>query len=135
MSNHFICPPYDYLYFSYNFIDFLIMSYNFCYKLPAQFSKSSKNIGLHKFWTLHVVQDSTLKFFNFVQALSAPMGKWGKTFRRCFVFLVCLKVCYDFFEVYIIPKWLIKVPGHIPILFWWFWELRKFGKNIDPCTS
>ena len=31
------------------------------------------------------------------------------------------------FGVLIIPKWLIKVPGHIPILFGWFWELPKFS--------
>ena len=39
------------------------------------------------------------------------------------------------FGVYIIPKWLIKVPGHIPILFGWFRELRKFCWNLVPETS
>ena len=37
--------------------------------------------------------------------------------------------------VYIIPNWLIKVPGHIPILFGWFRELRKFCQNLVPETS
>ena len=35
----------------------------------------------------------------------------------------------------IIPKWLIKIPGHIPILFGWFRELRKFCQNLNPETS
>ena len=32
----------------------------------------------------------------------------------------------------IIPKWLIKVPGHIPIVFGTFLELPKNRPNIDP---
>ena len=35
-------------------------------------------------------------------------------------------VLFGVFGVYIIPKWLIKVPGHFGILFGWFRELRKF---------
>ena len=39
----------------------------------------------------------------------------------------------------IILKWLIKVPGHIPILFRWFLELPKswlfFGPVVDLYTS
>ena len=31
------------------------------------------------------------------------------------------------YGVLIIPQWLIKVPGHIPILFGWFWELSNFS--------
>ena len=41
-------------------------------------------------------------------------------------FLICI-VFSGGFGVYIIPKWLIKVPGPFPILFKWFRELRKFG--------
>ena len=37
--------------------------------------------------------------------------------------------------VYIIPKWLIKVPGHFGILFRWFRELRKFCQNLVPEPS
>ena len=44
-------------------------------------------------------------------------------------------VFFGVFGVYIIPNWLIKVPGHFGILFRWFWELRKFGQNLDPETS
>ena len=44
-------------------------------------------------------------------------------------------VFWGFFGVYILPKWLIKVPGHIPILFGWLLELRKFCQNLDPGTS
>ena len=40
-----------------------------------------------------------------------------------------------FFGVYIIPKWLIKVPGHFGILFGWFRELRKFCQNLVPEPS
>ena len=29
-----------------------------------------------------------------------------------------------------IPKWLIKVPGHIAIFFGWFLELRNLCKNL-----
>ena len=39
------------------------------------------------------------------------------------------------FGYYIIPKWLIEVPGHFGILFRWFRELRKFSQNLDPETS
>ena len=35
----------------------------------------------------------------------------------------------------IIPKSLIKVPGHIAILLKWIWELRKVCQNLDPHTS
>ena len=36
------------------------------------------------------------------------------------------------FGVYIIPKWLIKVPGPFPILFKRFREFRTFCQNLDP---
>ena len=51
------------------------------------------------------------------------------------MFLNSLWSVFGFFGFYIIPKWLIKVPGHIPILFGWFRELRKFGQNLDPEPS
>ena len=37
-----------------------------------------------------------------------------------------------FFRVLIIPKWLIKAPGHIPILFGSFLELSKMSPNLVP---
>ena len=46
-----------------------------------------------------------------------------------FFFLIRCSI-FVFFWIYIIPKWLIKVPGHIPILFGWFRELRKFCQNL-----
>ena len=44
-------------------------------------------------------------------------GNGGKQFRRCFGFSYYLIIFYGIFGVSIIPKWLIKVPGHIPIFF------------------
>ena len=44
-------------------------------------------------------------------------------------------VCFGVFGFYIIPNWLIKVPGHFGILFGWFRELRKFCQNLVPETS
>ena len=37
-----------------------------------------------------------------------------------------------FLWVLIIPKWLIKVPGHIVICFGTFLELREMIPNMDP---
>ena len=51
----------------------------------------------------------------------------------CF-FLIRYCIFGDFW-FYIIPKWLIKVPGPFPILFGWFRELRKFCPNLDPQPS
>ena len=44
-------------------------------------------------------------------------------------------VFFGVFGVYIIPNWLIKVPGHFGILFGWFLELRKFCQNLVPEPS
>ena len=45
-----------------------------------------------------------------------------------FWFLSCFfGVWIGVYGVWIIPKWLIKVPGHIPILFGWILELPKFS--------
>ena len=46
-------------------------------------------------------------------------------------FSYCVIVFVGFFGAYIIPKWLIKVPGHIAILSGWFRELRKIYQNLD----
>ena len=63
----------------------------------------------------------------------APMGEIGENnlgdFLVCFLIYYCI---FGVYGVYIIPKRLIKVPGHIAILFRWFLELRKFGQNLDP---
>ena len=45
------------------------------------------------------------------------MLKGDSEFRRCLVFSLFFNVFYGIFGVYIIPKWLIKVPGHVGILF------------------
>ena len=42
--------------------------------------------------------------------------------------------CGGFLGVQIIPKWLNKAPGHIPILFGSFLELPICSPNLDPCT-
>ena len=34
-----------------------------------------------------------------------------------------------FLWVVIIPEWLIKVPGHIAMMFWWFLELPKIDQK------
>ena len=39
-----------------------------------------------------------------------------------------------FLKVVIIPKWLIKVPGHISILFGSFLELPKISPTMAPYT-
>ena len=52
-----------------------------------------------------------------------------------FVFFLLVYGLFGVFGVCILPKWLIKVPGRIPILFKWFRELRKFGQNLGPDTS
>ena len=44
-------------------------------------------------------------------------------------------VCLFFFAVLILPRWLIEVPGHVPILFGSFLELSKNRTNIDLSTS
>ena len=50
-------------------------------------------------------------------------------------FLIFFIVVSVFLGIYIIPKWLIKVPRHIPILFGWFLELPKFSPNLASYTS
>ena len=50
-----------------------------------------------------------------------------------FFFFICYGIVWVF-GVYIIPKWLIKVPGHIAILFGWFLEVPTFCQNLDPWT-
>ena len=52
--------------------------------------------------------------------------------KRCLVFVLLSNVLIRFYGIYIILKWLIKVPGHIAILFRWFLELRFFCQNLDP---
>ena len=44
-----------------------------------------------------------------------PIGQ--NTLGDLLVVSYMFKVCYGIFGVYIFPKWLIKVPSHIPILF------------------
>ena len=55
--------------------------------------------------------------------------------NRFFDFSWFFVVFFGVFGVYIIPNWLIKVPGHFPILFGWFQELRFFSQNLVPETS
>ena len=55
--------------------------------------------------------------------------------RDLLFLLGLLIIFYGIFGVLNIPKWLIKVPGHIPILFGWFLDLPKCSPNLDPCTS
>ena len=43
-------------------------------------------------------------------------------------------IFYGIFGVLIIPKWLIEVPGHIPIFFGSFLELRQISPNLAPYT-
>ena len=48
--------------------------------------------------------------------------------RDVLFFLGVLKMFYGLFGiigVLIIPKWLIKVPGHIPLLLTTFWNFRN----------
>ena len=52
---------------------------------------------------------------------------WTYSFRA-------LKILYSIFGVLIIPKWLIKFPGHIPIPFGWFLELPTCLPNLAPYT-
>ena len=63
----------------------------------------------------------------------APIGQTN--LGDVWFFSLFFKVFYGIFGVYIIPKWLIKVPGHIPILFGWFRELRNFCQNLVLETS
>ena len=46
----------------------------------------------------------------------------------------CILIEFYIFGVLIIPKWLITVPGHIPILFGSFLELQQNSPNLDPYT-
>ena len=61
--------------------------------------------------------------------IGGPIGQ--KNLGEFFVFSYIFKVFYGIFGVYIFPKWLKKVPGHIPILFGWFWELPKSWLFLD----
>ena len=44
-------------------------------------------------------------------------GSIGQTNLGDLLFFLIFLIFYGFFGVYIFPKWLKKVPGHIPILF------------------
>ena len=63
-------------------------------------------------------------------------GSIGENKLGDFLFFSLIFYCIFWgFGVLIIPKWLIEVPGHIPILFGWFRELRTFCQNRDPEPS
>ena len=51
---------------------------------------------------------------------------------RVCVFCCFFNVLIGVYGVLIIPKWLIKVPGHIPILFGWILELPTFSLFTGP---
>ena len=57
--------------------------------------------------------------------------------NRRFVLIFCCSFLFlgGLLWFLIIPKWLIKAWGHIPICFWTFWELSKNRQNMDPRTS
>ena len=54
-----------------------------------------------------------------------PMGGNRQKQFRCFLVFPFVYCIFGFYGVLIIPKWLIEVPGHIPILFGIFLELPK----------
>ena len=45
------------------------------------------------------------------------MALWGKKIKRFSVLFLIFYCIFWGFWIYIIPKWLIKVPGHFAILF------------------
>ena len=53
-----------------------------------------------------------------IHTSNLTMGPYrGKKLGDLLVFSYIFNVFYGISGVYIFPKWLIKVPGHIPILF------------------
>ena len=70
-------------------------------------------------------------YIEFCAAQKLYQGDPNQKLRDFLVFSCFFNVFYGIFGVYIFPKWLKKVPGHIPILFSWFWELRKSWLFLD----
>ena len=63
------------------------------------------------------------------------MGENGGTDFGDFVCFSCIFIIFHgIFGALIIPKWLIKVPRHIPIFFGSFLELRKCSPDLDLAT-
>ena len=69
-------------------------------------------------------EDASRKLVSAYGSNRAPIGKHN--LGDFWFFNLFFNVCYCICGVYIIPKWLIKVPGHFGILFGWFRELRQF---------
>ena len=89
-------------------------------------------LGLPKLQMCRIQNRPTGALWDFQYFLQCSFV-WCK-YKLGYFFFVRI-VFWGIYGVLIIPKWLIKVPGPIPILFGWFWELRFFCQNLDPQAS
>ena len=118
-----------------------------CHQSKSTRTQSGHDMRFSSLWSLCVLSNPSKGCHKVPQNINEPKIckywtylvykglKYGKKVK-CFVGFSCFfNVFLHVWGVLIIPKWLIKVPGNIPILVEWFLELPTFSPNLASYIS